>query len=1337
MFVQPEPNVWIVLVLVNQQVPAPPPTAFPASTDTTAAAATASAVAAANSRRTTLTAAIASIERDTFSTDAVSDAVLFAVVRRLYDMHALFYGSLARVVEEPRAAAFIKRLGDLRCRMRKLVDRKDTLVSNYESMLKRAADAAMRASGAGGSGSFSPSPGGGSSMAARAAAAAAAAAVAAGARVGSAWSASVSAGPIDAPPTPAELDAVAQEVQRVARDADSVAAELSLLSRFSPAAALRATLRNTLDFAAHYTDWTALSPFDGVDALRCPQSLNHKAWRAVVQVCGELEMRQPLVSQVALLYDGYAICGHDMPALDALYSYLRLHAFHVLRGSYVPDLRPMEFTALAPAPPPHHASLAAAPPPAGLGMGMGIGAGAGSGVGIGPGAMLAGPGRPLAAAGAVGTARAVSAPGPGPAPVPGAPVITVTEAPWSAALAPPALRGMVREFIGRAASAVATAAGVAEAARTMPSWLLAQCTGLDRNGGSGSGRGEDPDAPVDLRSALAAGGSAGSGALGSARSAASDRDRDPLSALMGPPPAAPLVTTVTSPAYQSAAGGGGGPGSSGPFLSLSTRMTLSSAQPSPQGFYRGVKPAMLAVPALPASAAARRCLKSAVTVEADWPVLNLPYVAADFLASLAQLLPHEVQAALAAQAAANSASLASPTRARIPADAAAIAAAGGSPVAASAGALVIASPGTAAPAAAGSVSPASPASPPTAMRPPAAETVILSTGAIGPPLARRILLPPGAQIPAGTAVGPGTSIVRTGPDGGPPAIAAPIVLDDSQLIFCPPLFATNAGAAAPSHRLLWYQQGLVTLLCYVDANALTAADKGAAAQIQRAAAAAAAAAAASSAPAGAGIGPAAGGMMVSPMKVGPGAGVGPAGVTTPGSGGPLSIGPAASPASATPGSALAVGPPRGMPGSLGIGAGMGMGIGAPSAAPLAGLVFQHLDVPPQPLQDLAARVREFGTSFLAGVEAALSEAVDFAASQAASSGLEGTKHAHGDTGEGVLQVHGYSTVSRRPGKGRDPSGAPVSQAAPILSSAFDGEVPRHLTAHLAAAKDALLRRTEPMAAPRVPYAAPSKRSRSEPAPAGSPAPASSPQAHSHAGREGSAFPTGASAAAPAADVAGGSGAGGISPPPRSASVGAGGRSGSGSGAASAAASSAAASRPSMASRRRYGGLAGEEPRPPHPLAPAHSAGHEPSLVGLVMMAGLRSAAVRHEARKMRRRHQRRADAETRKARDEASAAAAMAALDGDGSAPVVPGAAAGDEAGPAHDGGAAGRDITASHLPSPPSIEEHVLACRYDGGVACRRAGSHETFVVFDGKTPGMSDMSLRLAELSAAHGAP
>lgn len=181
----------------------------------------------------------------------------------------------------------------------------------------------------------------------------------------------------------------------------------------------------------------------------------------------------------------------------------------------------------------------------------------------------------------------------------------------------------------------------------------------------------------------------------------------------------------------------------------------------------------------------------------------------------------------------------------------------------------------------------------------------------------------------------------------------------------------------------------------------------------------------------------------------------------------------------------------------------------------------------------------------------------------------------------------------------------------------------------------------------------------------------------------------------------------------------------------------------MASRRRYGGLAGEEPRPPHPLAPAHSAGHEPSLVGLVMMAGLRSAAVRHEARKMRRRHQRRADAETRKAREEASAAAAIAALDGHGSAAVVPGAsAAGDEAGsPPHDGGAAsafsGRDITASHLPPPPLLEEHVLACRYDGGVACRRAGSHETFVVFDGKTPGLADMSLRLAELAAAHGAP
>jgi hypothetical protein len=47
-----------------------------------------------------------------------------------------------------------------------------------------------------------------------------------------------------------------------------------------------------------------------------------------------------------------------------------------------------------------------------------------------------------------------------------------------------------------------------------------------------------------------------------------------------------------------------------------------------------------------------------------------------------------------------------------------------------------------------------------------------------------------------------------------------------------------------------------------------------------------------------------------------------------------------------------------------------------------------------------------------------------------------------------------------------------------------------------------------------------------------------------------------------------------------------------------------------------------------------------------------------------------------------------------------------------------------------------VLACRYEGGIACRRVGDHETFAVFDGKTPGLPDLSQRLEDLSLRHGA-
>jgi hypothetical protein len=321
----------------------------------------------------------------------------------------------------------------------------------------------------------------------------------------------------------------------------------------------------------------------------------------------------------------------------------------------------------------------------------------------------------------------------------------------------------------------------------------------------------------------------------SVRAAADDVCRDAAGVLKLVASLTPqkVSSSVSSLAVACVAGDRGG--NAAPTAAMASAPTTPS-----QNFYRGAKPASLAVPALPAAAACRRCLRSVVTVNEGWPVLDLPYVAMGFLESLEQFSGDE--------------------------------------------------------------------RPREAIK--AAEVAPLkSSGCIGPQL------PPRRRA------------------------AESVEATDDGFIFCPPLFANNLNAGCPSHRLLWYEQGLVSLLCLVDAELLVSANKS----------------------------------------------------------------------------------------MLGFADGEG-----------------RSDVPAAALQVLSANIREIVAPFMPQIETALSDSMNLAASSSAAIGLESTKNIFVDTEERGLRTHGYSTVARRPGRGRDPSGAPISQAAPIFASAFDLETPRHL-----------------------------------------------------------------------------------------------------------------------------------------------------------------------------------------------------------------------------------------------------------------------------------------------------
>jgi hypothetical protein len=54
------------------------------------------------------------------------------------------------------------------------------------------------------------------------------------------------------------------------------------------------------------------------------------------------------------------------------------------------------------------------------------------------------------------------------------------------------------------------------------------------------------------------------------------------------------------------------------------------------------------------------------------------------------------------------------------------------------------------------------------------------------------------------------------------------------------------------------------------------------------------------------------------------------------------------------------------------------------------------------------------------------------------------------------------------------------------------------------------------------------------------------------------------------------------------------------------------------------------------------------------------------------------------------------------------------------------------HQPRPLTGEEYVLATRYEGAVSFRRMAATETYVLFDGRSPGLGEAHTKTADLTA-----
>lgn len=673
-FLEVEPDVWMIMVLVKPVQGHVASSTYPRSTDIYSPFSGAAAAATGGGG----SGAVAAGDGARFS-DSVSDETVLGIMQRLYNSYVLFYGTITRVLQHPNCVAALERIAVLAARSRVLRDKLERVQGNIDHLAVSLTEEDSA----------------------------------------------------DAAAARERVDGMRAELITLRTQQREVEAQLAVVRRFSPVAAVRYTLRSVLDFTAHYVDWVQLMPYDAMDAMRYHRPAE-SVWRDIHNAVSGTKAKSAAIEHVALAYDGIVVYGRHHPGLHIIMAYLRAHAFHVMRGTYLPDRRPLLFASTVAT----DAGSAAGP------------------AAVADAAPTASSSRPsiirlptelqsskLAGGGDRSLAAAATAP-------------TVADLPSHATLEDALLAGELPPWC-RAVSWADTA----------PS-LSAFAAAANASGGSSSASTSPAHASSPAYSGMHRG-SPAAFATGLADSTWVSPAHSPAhSAYNTPPSSARNGWTM------------------GPLMAPSPLLDAVGSGSGMPRLHRELKPSCLATPALPAAAAARRHMYAAAAVDAEWPVLQWPYVCHAYMETLATVLATNT----------------------------------------------VTAPGSAAaPFGEGADTPAQ-SSP---------RTLLASSSALGPPASRRLAADSGSLPPPPPAASSilrstsntsmrsisGASVGNGRPRAGSTSTATSTgsaVPDETSVIFCPAVFANDPAAAAPSHRVLWLQAGLVTVLVYVRAEALLA-----------------------------------------------------------------------------------------------------------------------------------------------------------------------------------------------------------------------------------------------------------------------------------------------------------------------------------------------------------------------------------------------------------------------------------------------------------------------------------------------------------------------------------
>ena len=696
-----------------------------------------------------------------FISDNVADAALRGLMQRFWDSFCLFYGSVGRVLETPAASKMLAHISDLKRRLRKVHNRRVALAANYEFAR-------------------------GEHLAA----------------TSDVYTAALSPGEEyrDGDIRRGENSTMTAETASTSRKAlAALSAEehvggilLSCVERFSPISVLRRLIRSVMDFLIYYTDWSNLcAPFEGYGAVRSHNLSRRDQPPAelssyVKEFVAKLQRGEPSVQHVALAFDGILVAGQSHPSVPILFQYLRMHVFHAAHlasskkttkadtgaggGSatqatvtlFEPDLRDYELSSLEVS---NNLERKISSPK--------VTASVGSSGGVG---------RSLLKQTSVDSISSPSEKASSTASNSGV-VHFIDGQLWSDAVD---LKALLLDLTERLCSDPVSLSSVVriippneiDITTGLPKWpLLVRCALRDAMQGSSIPRGI-PISPSSL-SLLVNASVASPQQQESVNSPGSEKGGGPMSPTASVATSdfsgSPIASTATAPARASVNSMRGG--------ASNQRLPLHSS---------GNKPASLSVPALPAAANAMHCLRGAVTVDLSWPVLHLPYTSQRFLESLSPLVD------ISSFPDSNN----STDTTRNPDDDDTDTIRTAFQTAREINLKFTASSGCFGP----EVAPPSLVS--TAVAAAAANSNTSSSSAAATSISGLFRAAMGRPLVA-EAAKPATSSNSN-------HVLVPV---DPPRVFMPALF--ESADKPPSHRLLWIQQGLVSVMTFIDANALS------------------------------------------------------------------------------------------------------------------------------------------------------------------------------------------------------------------------------------------------------------------------------------------------------------------------------------------------------------------------------------------------------------------------------------------------------------------------------------------------------------------------------------